>query len=37
MTANKICVKLISDNENKKKNRIAEFAGGRMLKSDYKV
>ena len=37
VTANKICVKLMSDDQNTKKNRIAEFAGGRMLKSDYKV
>ena len=37
VTANKICLKLYSDNVNKRKNRMAEFAGGRMKKSDYKV
>merc|ERR1712176_1267317 len=37
VTANKICLKLYSDNVNKRKNRMAEFAGGRMNKSDYKA
>ena len=37
VTANKICLKFYSDNVNTRKNRMAEFAGGRMKKSDYKV
>merc|ERR1712106_161638 len=37
VTASKICLKLYSDNVNMRKKRIAEFAGGRMLKSEYKA
>jgi len=37
ITAKRICIKFMSDSENKKKARIVEFAAGRMMKDEYKV
>merc|ERR1712131_353642 len=37
ITAKRICIKFMSDSENKKKARIVEFAAGRMMKDEYKA
>ena len=37
VTAFRICVKFMTDSDNKKRARMVEFAGGRMLQSEYKV
>merc|ERR1711990_1253638 len=37
ITAKRICIKFMSDAENKKKARIVEFAAGRMMKDEYKA